>query len=608
MAVFIALDEEYRPFADTVGVEIQKNRFSVRDMNGDLRTGIVHCISDMGPGPAYAAALRLIEESQPSLVIVIGLAGQLDDVVKLGDIVLATEVDNYAERSKVVSDPDDPTKISFDFGGKTLPASGRPGRLLEELPRQHPNLFNEWKERVFRQMHEIIDIAAQKKLDAMNLFPPKTLLFRGPIASGPFVVGSAAFKKLLKDKNRNLLAMEMESGGVLSGAYDRDKWPTTLVMRVISDPADERKKDIDRLVPDNGIRRWALHNVYTLLAMAFRRLPLWPDSESRAASASPDLAATAHTEVSVPHLPNAYRDEPSAETLHAIATYVQVSSATEKLTLDAADPWRSIANLIYECRDAYPLRIAGDSGTGKTTFLSALYWYLKSRADADADRPVPIFLNAQQFDDRLDDGATRRTTAQLQNDITNNLTPVVKLIESGRAIVIIIDGLDDTARFRRPIEDALLTMGASAKRKIVGVNIESRETGRGFRPALQNPQAAITLLPVSCDSPYIDHALRAFCAVTGAAQEPLAAKVKELELDTIDWATLAMLRRAIMNVDYQDCRNLTDIYTRWCMHERMAFGDAREALLPLAELAYEYTFEREKLDYAKVDARNWRIV
>ena len=611
VAVLIALDEEYRAFAVSTGLAVDSGgAFEVIDMNGDVRRGIVTCFAEMGPEAGHTAARKLLEAAQPKLVVVIGLAGQLDDAVKLGEVVVATEVDNYAFGSKIVSDANDVSKLAIAWGGKTYPASAHPAKVLESFSRENPSGYAEWRGQNIDFMNDTIPQEAQAALKALRLGPPQRFIHRGPIASGPWVGSAARFKELLKLRNRNFLALEMEAGGALAAMYDRETWPTTLVLRVVSDPADERKKQIDNLVPGDAIRRWSLHAVYSLFGTAVRRLPLWHDSVTRGRNRSTAFTTVLdelHSTVSVRHLWNAYRDELAPEMIAAVGSYVRLVSRCDNIQLRPGEEWEAISAAIYDSDRTYPLRVAGDAGTGKSTFLSTLYWYLKQRADADESLPVPVFLNALIYDDALVDGDKRRPVTLVENEVKRDVDRVANVIQSGRSVVAIVDGLDETAHFRRRIEDTLLDLGNSATRKVVAVNVE-RGGDAPIRASIQNPQAEIVLLPVERDASDAADVINAFAAVVGAVPEDLSTRAAELELDTIDWSTLSMIRRSLTSIDYRICRTLTDVYLLWCINERAAAKAGPEGLLPLAQLAYDYTFSRGTIDQAAVDPRDWRIV
>ena len=67
----------------------------------------------------------------------------------------------------------------------------------------------------------------------------------GPIASGNIVAASSAFVEEVRRINRKFLAIDMEAAGVTFTATERVHRVQWLVVRGVSDRADENKKALD---------------------------------------------------------------------------------------------------------------------------------------------------------------------------------------------------------------------------------------------------------------------------------------------------------------------------------------------------------------------------
>jgi nucleoside phosphorylase len=89
-------------------------------------------------------------------------------------------------------------------------------------------------------------------------------LIFGPIASGPILVAATAFAKWLRERNRSYLAVEMEAAGLLAACSERVGPTRSLVLRGISDYADHRKAELDK-IQGGALRRYAMQNVISLL-------------------------------------------------------------------------------------------------------------------------------------------------------------------------------------------------------------------------------------------------------------------------------------------------------------------------------------------------------
>ena len=86
----------------------------------------------------------------------------------------------------------------------------------------------------------------------------------GHIASGPIVGATNQFVQWLKEKrDRKLVALEMESVGVMNAAHKR-AYQFTNYSRNFSDYSDERKTKLDE-ISGGALRRYAMNNALALL-------------------------------------------------------------------------------------------------------------------------------------------------------------------------------------------------------------------------------------------------------------------------------------------------------------------------------------------------------
>src|SRR4051794_25487049 len=103
-AVVIALREEFQGQHTIHGFEdyfelaphtkagpFQSFQFS--DSTGFTRTGVVSVMESMSPLSAYEASRDLLDTFEPSLLVNIGISGALATELKIGDVVIADEID-----------------------------------------------------------------------------------------------------------------------------------------------------------------------------------------------------------------------------------------------------------------------------------------------------------------------------------------------------------------------------------------------------------------------------------------------------------------------------------------------------------------------------------
>lgn len=205
---------------------------------GDARYHLAIARHEQGNGEALDAARDVLDDLQPSLILVVGIAGgRASDDFTLGDVVLSLRINDYSVHA---SNPDSDTE--YDIAGGpiarqirgsvlNLPArrvdlgdwtSGLPTRPPVELDDARFECPEEWKKLV------------RGSLERHFVREPRTT----PIFTTG-VIGSS--DGLIKDANilidwlktaRKLLAVEMESGGVYRAT--RERCPM-LAIRGISD-------------------------------------------------------------------------------------------------------------------------------------------------------------------------------------------------------------------------------------------------------------------------------------------------------------------------------------------------------------------------------------
>jgi nucleoside phosphorylase len=216
--------------------------------------GIALVLFEMGLTGSAVAATWLLDRFEFGVLAVVGIAGALEPELRLGDVVIASSVDEYLVAAKATAGPD---RYNFEVAGASWVAS----RDLVSYAHNFRYLgdgFEAWQRR-----------AGARLPVASELARPKPEYLVEPIASGDVVGADEAFARWLRQHNRFRAALEMEAGGVARAIYRSGK-TELLVVRGISDFADKRKKDLDDAAgpgDDRGAwRRYAALNAVDLLA------------------------------------------------------------------------------------------------------------------------------------------------------------------------------------------------------------------------------------------------------------------------------------------------------------------------------------------------------
>ena len=255
-------------------------------------------VGQMGTLPAMNVAQRLLKFADVRLLVLLGLAGAIDDSVAVGDLVVAEEVNEYQASSKAKSTADG---YEVQYSGRHWSLDFEIREAVRHFEYSYPECFNSWQTAV---ADDFSALDARNKETVCSL-PPK--LHIGPIASGNIVAASTAFLEEVRRINRKFVAIDMEAAGVAFAATERTHRVPWLVLRGISDRGDEYKTDLDN---QNQVwRRYSVRNAVSfllgLLSWEGFRLACGIDSasaETRSEQLVKDLVLAVASHVGAPWL------------------------------------------------------------------------------------------------------------------------------------------------------------------------------------------------------------------------------------------------------------------------------------------------------------------
>jgi len=287
VAVLIALEWEFEQLAALVELKdgIQDDRdgwYFPFSLPGNGREHgatreyrcVAKVIGEMDRLQVAGSANRMLDRWKPAVAVMIGRATSLDDEVKLGDIIVARQIDDYAANLKAA-----PVGDGFEFhhGGQVFRGDVSLVAKTTGLRQARPKEFNAFIDGCIKERAAQLLPNALRELQAGTLLSSEPTIHSIHLASGLVLEAAPAFKTWLKRRDRELKALDMESAGFAAAAEGRGPHSRALVLRGISDFADERKKEFDTTYQD-GIRRYAMRNVvrYLRLLMQLNLLPRHP--------------------------------------------------------------------------------------------------------------------------------------------------------------------------------------------------------------------------------------------------------------------------------------------------------------------------------------------
>jgi nucleoside phosphorylase len=250
-------EDEFRAVLDvfpmTAGIiegkgKMRKYALRHADIGGDQHYTIaVLRLTEKGLGEAQDAARDLIDDLAPRLVLVVGIAGGLpSDDVKLGDVVLSTRIQDFSVEERKYG-----KETTYAVAGgpviKSLAADVAILAARDELRDwatalgPQPRVTWSRAEQLYGPPDWRSELKAKLKQHYPNGSAPRAPDFRaGPIASSDRLVKDPKLVIPWLATSRDLLAVEMESGGVYRAAQDRCPM---LAIRGISDIVGLKRSD-----------------------------------------------------------------------------------------------------------------------------------------------------------------------------------------------------------------------------------------------------------------------------------------------------------------------------------------------------------------------------
>lgn len=235
------------------------------------RLGVAHVLFDVGLTAATAAASRLLARFGPQVLAVVGIGGALSAELKLGDVVVASVIGEYLKAARAA--PDERSYPAFVPAGSDWPVAERLRGFANNFQYVEQERYAAWR------------CGAVERATGAGLPVRAAPGTRGepgcfvlPVASGDLVVADPAFRNWLLSHDRRLAVVEMEAAGVARAVAEHDQDVALLVLRGISDFADERKAALDAVADQQAIgawRRYAAQNAIELL-LAFLASPRFP--------------------------------------------------------------------------------------------------------------------------------------------------------------------------------------------------------------------------------------------------------------------------------------------------------------------------------------------
>lgn len=110
-------------------------------------TAVVSLVGEMGPLAASHATHRLLENTDVQLLVMIGTAGALDDDLSIGDVAVATEINEYQANSRAETAKEG---YEFVYSGNHWPLAYRIRQALANFEFSARGPYEGWRARAAR--------------------------------------------------------------------------------------------------------------------------------------------------------------------------------------------------------------------------------------------------------------------------------------------------------------------------------------------------------------------------------------------------------------------------------------------------------------------------
>lgn len=221
--------------------------------------GVATLVGEMGTNRTGVIVEKMLSRWNPSVVVVVGIAGGIHADVRLGDVIVASEVNNYIEGAKVA---DTKSGVSFHRGSDTFKTKHVLLERVRNFEFTHRASFLKWEASCAARNRSLgSEVDPLRNSDLLREKPSQK---EGHLASGPVVVTSRSFAAWIREGDRACLGIEMEAAGLMIAAHMDPSQRDAVVIRGVSDFGDDRKGALDK-IGDGRLRRYAMENATEFL-------------------------------------------------------------------------------------------------------------------------------------------------------------------------------------------------------------------------------------------------------------------------------------------------------------------------------------------------------
>ena len=258
--LIVPLAEEFRVLCEVSAIKCSEVQGAIPhytlNLPGSNYQTIAVVLGEMGKTPAGQITEKVFGSLEPKLAVMLGICGALNEDLRLGDTIVASEVNEFLASSKAIQKD---RSFAFKYSGNHWKTDFAILKCIQNYEFTDKNLYDAWRNHV-KKFRESLGLSSVQ-LSLANTMPK---LKTGHIACGDTVAASTAYAIELMGIDRKFDAYDMESAGFLQATSGREIPIRSMIVRGVADFANGRKKKLES-VGDGMWRRYAMYSASTFL-------------------------------------------------------------------------------------------------------------------------------------------------------------------------------------------------------------------------------------------------------------------------------------------------------------------------------------------------------
>lgn len=268
LGIIIALQEEFSELlalCSTVSQHKTDKLTVYRFHRRDYRI-VAAFVGEMGAAQAGRIAERMIDAWNPESIVSMGIAAGVHDDVRVGDVYVPVQANEYIQSTSAISNPNEPSALVFAPSGSARRTDYKFVDAVRNLEFVHPDIYKRFVGACAEDLAKLVRDTEKRQhlVDQHVIRPSVAVISEGHVATGPVVEAAEAFAEWIRSHDPKAKAIEMETARVFMSAQEYGKVTRSLAIRGISGYSDERKKSLDE-ISGGALRKYAMRNAVRFL-------------------------------------------------------------------------------------------------------------------------------------------------------------------------------------------------------------------------------------------------------------------------------------------------------------------------------------------------------